>query len=181
MRIGVDLDGVISDFVSTFIRVVDEKYGVKLDPSQIYVHDLFLVLGITEDDALSLILETLSRDLDVFEGAREALVQLKTNHEIIIITARPAQTYEMTKKWLEQKNIPHDKLHYLVEGNKHQKELGLDVFVDDHLKEIIRFYGKAKKLIIFDHPWNKSLNVLRLFERAKNWNEVVHIIESMSD
>lgn len=180
MQIGVDLDGVVSDFVSTFIHVVKEKYSVQLEPSQIYVHDLFLVLGITEIDAFSLVLETLSRNLDVVEGAREALAQLKANHKIVIITARPPQTFELTNRWLKRKRIPYNKLHYLIEGNKHQTELELDVFVDDHLREIIRFCGKVKKLVVFDRPWNKSLNVLGLFERASSWKDVISIIESMS-
>ena len=180
MRIGVDLDGVVSDFVSTFIGVVNEKYSVKLKQNQIYVHDLFLVLGVTKNEALSLIYETLSRDINVIEGAREALVKLKEKHEIVIITARPEGTYKTTQEWLEQNKIPYDTLLYIKEGEKNQTEIELDVFVDDHLGEIIEFYGKARKLIIFDHPWNKSLNVLRLFERARNWKEVLHTIESTS-
>ena len=176
MKIGIDIDGVISDFVKDFIIVVKKEYGLDLREQDIYAHDLFLVLGITEEEAMELIRKNLIRDLDLIPGVKESLDKLRNENEIYLLTARPDDLNNITKDWLKRKEIPYDELIHLNEGEKHQVNLGLDIIVEDNLKDAIRWLNKSNKVIILDHPWNRSLNVRKLFLRAFNWQEIVEIV-----
>ena len=66
------------------------------------------------------------------------------------------------------------------EGQKSTPQQAFDLVVDDHLREVIRFAGKARKIIVFDHPWNQSLNVRGLFDRAYTWHDVLAIVDAMN-
>lgn len=177
MKIAIDIDGVVTDFVSTFRQVVREAYDRELRYEDIYVHDLFLVLGVTEERAIELIRKTLSLDLVPMPGALDGLARLSESHEVVLVTARPPDMMGITAEWLRRHKVPHHGLINLREGEKHGHGDEFDVVIDDHLRELVGFVGKAKKLIIFDHPWNRTLNVEGLFYRARGWSEVVRIIE----
>ena len=178
MKIGIDIDGVLSNFVKTFIKIVKKEYFVDLREQDIYAHDLFLVLGITEEETMELIRKTLTQDLDLMPGAKKSLNQLKSKHEIYLLTARPDDFNNLTKDWLKRKGIPYDKLIHINEGEKHQVNLELDIIVEDNLKDAIRWLNKSNEVIIFDHPWNRSFNVKKLFIRTFNWQEIVEIVHA---
>ena len=57
---GFDIDGVIADFVSAFREEVRRQYGVDLTEDDIRGHDLYLALGVSTDDAKTLIDRTLA-------------------------------------------------------------------------------------------------------------------------
>lgn len=176
--IGIDIDGVIANFVPTFITVVEKRYGITIKESDIATHDLYQVLGISPNIALDLINETLQMDLDVMSGAVEYLKLLKDKNKIILITARKIDE-NITKEWLRKHSIPYDKIMFLEEGNKFNCDIELDVMVDDNLKEIINCQSIAKKLIIYDHPWNQTYDVEKKFYRVKNWKEIYDLINKI--
>ena len=63
---------------------------------------------------------------------------------------------------------------FLLEGKKHQiNGEKFDVIIDDHLEEIINWIGKAPLVLVFNHPWNKSLNIKNNFERVYNWEGIL--------
>jgi len=179
MRIGIDIDGVVADFVKTFIPLVQERYGLALAEKDIYVHDLFLVLGITECEATELIRATICSDPDLIDGAKEAIYTLNRQHDVILLTARPEDLLDVTRRWLSRRGIEYRDLVHLREGHKFAPEHGFDVVVDDHLREVIGFAGKARKIIVFDHPWNQSFNLRGLFDRAYTWGDVLAIVDAM--
>ena len=179
LKIAVDIDGVVSDFVGTFVPLVKERYGVELTHNDIYVHDLFLVLGITEQEALELIIETLQRPICLIPGAAEALKKINEHNEVSFITARPPSTHEITTRWLYKHKIRYHSLIWLKEGNKHLSEREFDIVIDDHLRELIGFHNKAKYLVVFDHPWNQTRNVKSLITRVYTWNDIENLIDQL--
>lgn len=175
----VDIDGVIADFVGAFRKVVKKRYGVSLKEREIRVHDLFQVLGVPEEEAYELILTTLRQDLGLIPGARMALNKLKTaGHTIVIVTSRPVKLAAATRRWLRVHRIPHDRLVFQSEGQKHNSKQVVDVVVEDHLREAIRWMAKADRVLIFDHPWNHSLNVKHRLIRVSSWNETLHVLKA---
>lgn len=178
MKIGIDIDGVIADFVTSFRALVKEKYNIEFGYEDIREHDLYKVLGINEKEAIELILETFDFDLNTQPDAPESIRKLSEIHEIVLVTARPQQTEEITKKWLEKKGIPYNKLIIVTEGNKHETEKeGFDVIIDDHLKEIVRWSEKVPLVLVYNHPWNKSLNIKNNFERVFSWEDILEKLD----
>lgn len=178
MKVGVDIDGVVANFVAGFIPLVKERYGLILREQDIYVHDLYLVLGVPPDEAMDLVRQTISRDLEPYPGAIKGLARLRRRHQVALVTARPEDMLAVTEKWLAARQIQYDRLCHFKEGLKHRNQYAFDVFIDDHLREAFGLVGKVPHIIIFDHPWNRTFDVAGLFRRAHNWREVVSLVEA---
>lgn len=177
MKIGVDIDGVISDFVTSFRKLVKKEYGVDFGYDDIHQHDLWKVLGLPRDETLQLIIKTFDYDLGFQPGAIEGLNALAKKHEVILITARPPESKQKTLDWLKHNNISYSKIIFTKEGNKHcVEDENLEVIIDDHLEEISNWIGKTSKILVFNHPWNKSLNIKNHFTRVYSWENILEIL-----
>lgn len=173
MNLGFDIDGVISDFVSTFIKLVYEKCKVTINENDIYCHDLNLVLGIRKKDSYELIAETLKKDLALYSGAKETLEKLQLEgHKIYLLTARFGDLAEVTRLWLKEKGIPYTEILQLTEGKKHQANINLDLIVEDCLLDALEWTQRVNHILIFDHPWNQTKNVKNLVKRVHSWDEI---------
>jgi uncharacterized HAD superfamily protein len=173
LKLGFDIDGVISDFLATFKEIVREKYKIDLKEKEIYCLDLDLVLGISKADCDELIRETLRRDINLLPGAKEALKEIaKKGHEIYIFTARFSDFEKITKKWLDKNCVPYRRIIQSEMGEKYQKVEHLDIVVEDNLYDALNWTRKSDKVLVFDHPWNKTLNVNCLLKRVYTWAEV---------
>lgn len=180
MHLGFDIDGVISDFVKTFIEIVKRKYGVVLKRTDVYCHDLNLVLGITKKDGNQLIRCTLGEDLPVNNGAKEAMERLREEgHKIFIITARPSNSIEMTKTWLRHKGLPYTQLVQLNEGKKYLAKVKLDLIVDDNLEDALEWSQRTENVLVYDQPWNQTLNLKNLVKRVHGWNEILDEVQRL--
>lgn len=180
MNLGFDIDGVISDFVGTLLGVVRKRYDLVLTESDIYCHDLDQVLGITKQERDSLVRETLVSDPTPNAGAKETLTKLRQEqHQIVLLTARPADLAVVTRKWLERREIPYSHLVQLNEGEKHLANVSADLIVEDNLEDAIGWSSKIKDVLVYDHPWNKSFNVNGLFKRVYSWDDILEEIEHL--
>lgn len=176
MNIGIDIDGVIADFVEEFIKVIKERYDFDLKEKEIIYHDLYQVLGITKSESLELINETLNRDLNIIKDADIYIDLLSMKNDIYILTARNINLTSI-EKWLKKHNIKYNDIVVFEEGGKNFCDKKLDVIIDDNLKEAIGFIGKCEKIIIFDHPWNQTLDIHNSFYRVSNWYEIYEILK----
>lgn len=179
MRIGIDIDGVISDFVSEFNKIILNKYNYPLIDSEIYLHDLYLVLGVKQEECIELIEKTIEKDLNLVKDAKQVLDIIKKQNEIYILTARSIKFKETTIDWLKRKSIPYNKILFLNEGEKYSCIENFDIIIEDCLKDAINWRKKVKNVIIFDRPWNKTLDVKKQLIRVKNWVEILKKIEEI--
>lgn len=181
LKIAVDIDVVIADFVSTFRELVRERLKFELRYEDIYVHDLNLVLGLDlQSELMPLVHETIRRDPTPVLGARESLGRLAASHDIILVTARPSDLDEVTRAWLTTHEIPHHSLHHMPEAEKNSTNIELDVVIDDHLKELLGFINKVPELVIFDRPWNQTFNVKQHVTRVRTWPEVETLVDRIA-
>lgn len=180
MNLGFDIDGVISDFVKAFRELVESKYDVKLNEAEIYCHDLNLVLGITKNERNQLIVETLRKDLALNHGAKRTLKKLSSEgHKIYLLTARFGVPAKVTKDWLKRKGIPYTELLQLTEGEKYRANVSLDLIVEDCLQDALEWSQKVKTILVYDHPWNKTLNVNNLIKRVYSWDEIYEEVQRL--
>jgi len=181
MDLGFDIDGVISDFVRSFVEVVKKHYDqLTLTEADIYCHDLNLVLGITKQERNKLIRETLLSDITLMPKARKTLMRLKSEgHQIFIITARSKDLIGVTKAWLKKKGIPYSKLIQLNEGEKYLAKIELDLIVEDNLEDALEWSQKVDNILVYDHPWNQTLNVKSLVKRVYSWDNIFEEIQCL--
>lgn len=181
MKLGFDIDGVISDFVGTFVKIVKREYDLTLTEADIYCHDLNLVLGISIKERNELIRKTLLNDMSVMPKAQRILTSLKSEgHQIFIVTARFKDLVSATKAWLNNKGIPYTRLIQLNQGEKYLAEVNLDLIVEDNLEDALEWSQKVEHILVYDHPWNQTLNVKGLIKRVHSWDDILKEIQLLN-
>lgn len=182
MKLGFDIDGVISDFVAYFIAVMKKHYGLTLSKADIYCHDLDFVLGISKQERDRFVRETLMGDLQLIQGAKETLERLNAQgHDIVILTARFGDLVAVTKNWLQRKGIPYSQLFQSKQGEKYLAEVALDLVVEDDLEDAIAWSKKVKNILVYDQPWNQSLNLKGLIKRVYSWDDIFEEVQRLNN
>lgn len=180
MRIGIDIDGVLTDIASfaadygiKFCYENNLDYKIKEDE-----YDEGKALGITPEQSIKFwntYLEYYSTKYPARKFAKEVIEQLKRDHEIYIITARnedglPPETYgtmkQMVKQWLKDNQIEYDKLIFTV-GSKlpYCIENKIDIMIEDSPMNILDISSKLP-VLCFDNPYNKKIegkNITRVY------------------
>ena len=181
MNLGFDIDGVIADFSQALLETIMKNYGLALKKTDIYCFDLNVVLGITRSEGKQLIIEVLQKDLPLNVGAKETLERLsQEDHNIYLLTSRYDILRDVTQSWLKEKGVPYTQLHLLNEGKKYLAKVDpLDLIVEDSLEEALGWTQKVKNVLVYDQPWNKTLNVKNLTKRVYNWDEIYDEVQQL--
>jgi len=181
LNLGFDIDGVIADFSIPLLSTLKKNYGLTLKASGIYCFDLDVVLGITQSEEEQLVVEVLKQDLPLNVGAKETIIRLsKEGHNIYLLTSRYGYLRDITESWLKDKGIPYNRLHLLNNGKKYLAEVDpLDLVVEDSMQEALAWTTKVKKVLIYDQPWNKTLNIRNLTKRVYNWDQIYSEIQHL--
>lgn len=170
MRIGIDIDGTITDLHKEIIKY-GMKYNDKIaergfkDANAYRIKDIF---DWDENECLKLKRYIQREILNIIkprEDVCECLAEIKSlGHEIYIITGRKLNemknTYQETLDWLRLNKIPFDKL-IIEENNKGTAcvKNNIDIFIDDSTKHLERVCNAGiKKVYIFDNVYNKEDN-----------------------
>jgi uncharacterized HAD superfamily protein len=181
MKLGIDIDGVIANFAQPLIQTIKRNYGLTLTEKDITRFSLSHVLGITRSEETQLITDILQQDLPIYPGAKETLEQLsREGHSIYLLTGRYAPLRDLTQTWLKDKGVPYNELHLLEMGKKYQVNIeGLDVIVEDSLEEALEWSARVKTVLLYDHPYNQTLNVKNLTKRVYSWSEIYQEIHRL--
>ena len=186
MNIGIDIDNVISKFDEAleeeFLKHDKELRNTGIiDPNKHMTEGMF---DWSEEELWPFYLdnvERIAKNLGVKEGAKEYIEKLKEDgHTIVIITGRDngeySDPYNMTKKWLREKEIPYDKLiftKYKKEKAEKCIENGIDVMIDDSNSICRECYKKNITTLIMDKPCNREEKEIT---RVYNWKDIYEFI-----
>jgi uncharacterized HAD superfamily protein len=191
MIIGVDLDDTLAESLSAFLEFYKEKYGKIMKLEDFTAYTLNEIIGMPRQDEEKLLEEFDNSDyfinLRPLQGAVESINKLKQEHKIIIITSRPGKFREKTEEWIK-KNFPGiDKIIFIREEyqsvckEKGQicKEAGVDLFIDDHINNILNCTKFGINTILINYPWNRSAEINERIKRADSWEEIMGLIEKL--
>ena len=191
MRIGIDIDNVISTFneelLEEFLKHNKELgYGKEMNNNATYITRGMFNWKEGEVQAYyKNNIERIIKKLNVKRDAKKYIDKLKNDgHYIYIITGRDngeyLDPYNNTKKWLEDKSIKYDKLiltnaYKNDEHGKSEKciENNIDIMIDDSVdicKDCIN-YGITT--LLMDTPYNRQSNDIT---RVHNWKEIYDYI-----
>ncbi len=186
MNIGIDIDNVISKFDEALEKEF-LKHDKELRNTGIINPNKHMTEGMfdwTDEEIWSFYLENIERivqNLDVIDGAKEYIEKLQEDgNTIVIITGRDngeySDPYNMTKKWLKEKEIPYDKLiltKYKGEKTKKCIENGIDVMIDDSREICKECFQNNITTLIMDKPCNREVKEIT---RVYNWKEIYEFI-----
>lgn len=182
MKIGIDLDGVVYDFVSALRDYLVEETGRSpSDFPDATTWGFFKEWGLTVEQYERAVRRGI-RDRRVFwigvplPGAIDGLRALvEDGHHLTIVTAREIAGAEIaarhaTESWLSAWEVPHHDLR--ISNSK--TGLGLDLLLDDaphHYEEAV---AAGERCVLFSRPWN--LGAHPEAERVWGWNEFRRLV-----
>ncbi|GEM_PF-973567 len=181
LNIGVDIDGVIIDFISEFIKTYHSKYPryKRLKKEYIRRHSLESVLGLFEEEVYDLIERTtVYGDFKLIPGADRVLSEFTSEGDnIYICTSRPERHRLRTIELLDNLDIPRKKLIFKGNGKKLDvilKEMPhFDIFIEDNLAEAIHLSKLVSRVLVFRQPWNNNcMNVRGSLKYVNSWDEI---------
>lgn len=162
LRLGIDLDGVVADFNSGWMRHYNEEHGTDLTVDQVQFWDGLHTLTHFEamDDFWAWAKDhgghSVFRHLEVYDGALEAIRALnREGHDIVIVTAKPDWAIHDTFEWLADHRIPTREVHIAYA----KYEVDCDVYLDDSphvLPELVE-HRPDRVVCRFVRPWNTPI------------------------
>ena len=193
MRIGIDIDNVISNFNEMLLEtyLIHDKElrntGI-INPNAKYIRTG--MFDWSNEEELSFYkdnIEGIAKKLKVKEKAKEYIDRLHSDgHLIYIITGRDngeySEPYNMTKKWLDENNIYYDNLILTDAYDIHAKSLeclknDIDIMIDDSVRICSDLITSGITTILMDTPYNRKINI----KRVKNWEEFYEIVSSYKE
>ena len=179
MRIGIDCDGVLRDFIPALIDSIKEthpEHADKIKPVHAWEWESWLPFW-TDEETEKYVFE--DNYLDFFgveanpiQSSVEdwpKLVQWakENDHELILVSAQRPHCEEPTTDWLQRWGfVGWDEMHY----TKHKWSIDVDFLIDDSPEKLEQFadrsvnYGSA---ICYKQSWNqhcqdKGMSINRL-------------------
>lgn len=182
MRVGLDIDNVISDFdkalLEEFLKEDKNKRGNGIiNPNARHiVHGMFDWSDEEIDEFSAKNDEEMSKRLEVIDGSKEYIDKMiEEGNEIYLITNRVYPNYknpeEVTIKWLKENGINYTKLIFSETRDKssHCKENKIDFFVDDIVRNCMILEEAGVKCYIMETRYNK------------NQNKIKNVVKNMKD
>lgn len=194
MRIGIDIDGCITD-IARFVADYGTKFCYENNIKYVLKEDEYdesKALGISYEETEKFwnkYLPYYSIEYKPREFVSEVINKLKENNEIYIITARdeaglPPEYYghmqELVKEWLKKYSINYDKLIF-TKGSKlpYCLENNIDIMIEDSPYNLIDISNKIQ-VMCFDNPYNKKIegeNIIRVYSWYDILSKINNIIE----
>jgi len=178
MRLGIDFDNTLADFVATLQQLTRERTGFELrglrdrHPETEDV-EAIIHAAVGKERFEALIHEVQSTDLTVemapLPGAVEVARRLALTHELVVVTARPEADTRSVRAWLRRHDIPVVDLVATDFRPKapHALAHGLAIHLDD-TASMLEAFDEAHPTVpaLIAHPMNaRSV-------RAAHWRSV---------
>lgn len=189
MRIGIDIDNVISNFDDTLLVEYlkhDKELrntGIVNENAEYLRRGMFDWTKEEEEVFYSSNIERIAKALKPLEDANYYINKLhEDGHEIYIISGRNNGEYTdadtMTKEWLKNYNIYYDKLILTNAYNKNEKteeciKNNIDLMIDDSVSISANLKSAGIKVYLMKTRYNK--NEIE-FEKVSNWKEIYNKI-----
>ena len=177
--IGVDIDGVIADYPTSFLQFVG-TFGIKVPPD--ISHSRELLLSSQEHEHYKHLYREMGckRDIPVIKGSKEFLIELSKNaYFIVLLTSRPYKRYKRifadTMEWLAKNGLLYHAIIFDEEKNlRLYREFGDRVafFIEDELEKANDIARIGIKVYLINKKYNVG-DVIDGVIRVKNLQEIL--------
>ena len=198
MKIYIDFDDVICETGIYFTKLAKELFGIDLPYSQVQFFNLQKAFDLNDEQYDILMKEGhTEKSLLSFEettGASETINRwVDEGHEVSIITGRPFDSYEPSRKWLDDHGLSRLPLFCVDKYGRESfnqdcsysltlKDLysmTFDFAIEDSpaaFEHVMHFDNCT--VAVFNRPWNESVPLPNeSFIRCFNWKEIDRLIK----
>ncbi|MBN2880651.1 hypothetical protein JXM83_01240 [Candidatus Woesearchaeota archaeon] len=190
MKIGIDLDEVLADFLSTLIEYHNINYGTSLIREQFKSYRFWETWGGTREDAIQKVYDFYQtpyfKNIKPVLDSQKAVDILKLNNDLVVVTSRQNDIAEATREWIAQ-HFPNTfsevyfANHYSQNGSSTTKKqicdsLGVDVLIEDSLEYSLECLNINRKIMLLNCPWNISSELPKEIYRVNSWKNIINSI-----
>jgi 5'(3')-deoxyribonucleotidase len=179
MIICFDIDNTINDLAEKAIALYNARANKNIQIADITTYNFYDCLSKEDADGIT----ALFKDKELWDSlkplpySQEVLKKLsKQGHRIFLATATDPINFEWKCDWFSKyfNFIPTDNIIRIMDKSL----LKIDVMVDDHLSNLT---NNICERVCLNYPWNqsKSKDYAYDIKRAKNWNDIINIINNI--
>lgn len=190
MKIGIDVDGVLTDF-EWFLDFYTSKMfpKVNINKTEYKYAKRYSCSSQTEVLFYVRYLWWYIRKMPIREGAAEVIRRLhEEGHEIYIITARIGATKknafgklmrQKLKEWLHKNGVIYDGIHYVSTHNSAEEKrkiasaLGIDFFIEDDPQNVAALMDICE-VVCYTASYNENVPVERVFDFQEAYQVIVN-------
>ncbi len=187
MRVGVDLDDVLGEFMPQILSFHNERYGSNYTIRDAgHFHALFDLIGKSDEEAIgkmeAFYKSRQFKEMKPVKGAKANLKKIKDDgHQLIVITGRPSHIREKTTKWLDEHFADlFDEVHFAdhcVHPHGWTKgEMCKKLEIHHHIDDFLTFAKDCAKnginVLLLDRPWNQDVELENNIKRVFTWDEI---------
>ncbi|KAG0571687.1 hypothetical protein KC19_VG034100 [Ceratodon purpureus] len=193
LRVGVDVDEVLGNFLSSLNTFIAEEYLLQHNMSEYYVYDFMKIWNCSQTEANDRVhaffeSEHFNSGIIPIPGAYQTLRQLASDCHLVVVTSRQHVIRQSTMDWI---NLHYEGLfkevhfgnHFALEGEARSKSeicrsLGIEVLIDDNPRYAMECADHGIEVLLFDlhgdYPWSKTAQgpTHPLITRVHDWSEV---------
>lgn len=191
MKIGIDIDGVLTDIESAIIDYGskfchDNNVEYKINIGEYDTNKILNISKNQEDNFWNRYLGEYVQTFPTRYFAKEVIDELKKKNEIYIITARNeyglskdlyGHMQELTKKWLEKEGIYYDKLIFSQEDKREECiKNKIDIIIEDSPSNIM-LLKDVVHVFCYNNFYNQNIeekNVTKVF----SWYDILQKVRA---
>lgn len=187
MKIGIDIDGVLTD-ISRFYLDYGAKFALEnnideiADPNGYEIEDILNLKEGVHKEFWDKYDNYYTKAKYTMEFAPEIIGKLKEEgNEIQLITARNPKSEESkswTTDWLKENNIYYDKLIFTDKKLEYCKNNNIDLMIEDSINHILEI-SKIIPVICLDARYNKDCRGNNI-TRCYSWYDIYSKILKMN-
>jgi 5'(3')-deoxyribonucleotidase len=166
MRLGIDLDGVVANFILGWITRYNVEFGTHLTEDLVDhwnaaadlthfpdMSDFWAWAGAAGGGP------TVFRHLTTYPGALRTLNELAVDHDIVILSMKPDWAASDTFSWIAEHHIPTREVHLLRDKWK----VPCDLYLDDspHALPDLAKHRPEATVCRYVRPWNQPVPGVR--------------------
>lgn len=173
IRLLIDMDEVICDFLGELCRRYNQLKGTELHPSQLKQYDLTSFIG--EEGKKLFLCSGFFSELKAFPHAIETMKKFyDEGHHITIATDAKGNSVVANdkKNWVKRNISFLPQQNFVISSEKYL--LDADLLFDDSPDVLNRFKGIK---VIMDRPYNKQVKGYRIFNN--DWLQFYSLVKSL--
>jgi 5'(3')-deoxyribonucleotidase len=185
VKLGLDIDGCLADWVGSTFREHARWFGTKLDPADVKQWaDPVTMSGMSASELFAWCREAqVYEKADPIPGAFGGIRALAAaGHTIDFVTHRPEWCVEITWEWLQHwlgRTVPIvlDVVHVLQTV---KSTVPCDIYLDDGPHVLEELTGQGLLAVRFEQPWNAELAPKHYAASVPSWRRFVEVVEALS-
>ncbi len=192
MRIGIDFDDTLSQFMAGFLAYHNGVYGTSFAQEQITHYDLHTVLPLTHQEIKervhNFIFSSHHASLSPYPGVASTLGLLARYHELYVVTSRGEEYKEPTLRWLSAE-LPGSfrDFHFTNQWTRlkdvartTKPELcvskGIELIIEDSASHANHCAEKGVRAFLLERPWNVSVPTHPHVQRVTHWDDIARYL-----